>query len=202
MFEHYYILYTKKEPKIDKTETSIKFSETRYRYGKIDENNKKAFWDNFGKTESLKSNSKKRLTLIQKTDRFVNKLCFPLIAIAYSTIIFYGVYAENNLLVIWAGFLSLCFSAFFSSFFGIKVVQPIKNWIYKKFFFDFKVISILVLLFSVIVSFGLLGIYQVFFIDNQCLLFKSNNIGNTATLISLIIFFIDKSIEYNQTILD
>lgn len=61
MFEHYYILYTKKEPKIDKTETSIKFSETRYRYGKIDENNKKAFWDNFGKTESLKSNSKKRL---------------------------------------------------------------------------------------------------------------------------------------------
>lgn len=54
MFEHYYILYTKKEPKIDKTETSIKFSETRYRYGKIDENNKKAFWDNFGKTESLR----------------------------------------------------------------------------------------------------------------------------------------------------
>ena len=36
MFEHYYILYTKKEPKIDKTETSIKFSETRYRYGKIE----------------------------------------------------------------------------------------------------------------------------------------------------------------------
>lgn len=202
MFEHYYILYTKKEPKIVKTKTSIKFSETHYRYGKIDENNKKAFWDNFGKTESLKTNQRERLTLIQKIDRFVNKLCFPLIAISYSTIIFYGVYAENNLLVIWAGFLSLCFSAFFSSFFEIKFVQPIKNWIFKKFFFDFKVMSILVLLFSVIVSFVLLGIYQVYWIDNQSLIFKSDNIGNTATLISLIIFFADKSIEYNHKLED
>lgn len=200
MFEHYYILYTKKEPKIDKTETSIRFSETRYRYGKIDENNKKAFWDNFGKTESLKSNKDKKLTLIQKIDRFVNKLCFPLIAIAYSTIVFYGVYSENSLLIIWAGFLSLCFSAFFSSYFGIHVVQPIKNWLYKKFLFDFKVMSILVLFFSVIVSFGLLVVYQLFFFDNQSLLFKTDNIGNTATLISLIIFFVDKSIEYNQTL--
>lgn len=60
--------------------------------------------------------------------------------------------------------------------------------------------SILVLLFSVIMSFGLLGVYQLFFVDNKYLLFKLDNIGNTATLISLIIFFVDKSIEYNETL--
>ena len=198
MFEHYYILYTKKEPKIDKTKTSIIFSETRYRYAKIDTTDINIFWNNFCKTESLKTIKRKKLTFIEKLDRLVSKICFPLIAVAYSFMIFYGVYVENNLLVIWAGLLSFCFSIFFSSFFKISVIQPIKNCIYKKMLFNCKVMSILVLAISIFSSFILLIIYQNFFINTPHILFKLNNIGNTATLISLIVFFVDKSIEYNQ----
>ena len=64
--------------------------------------------------------------------------------------------------------------------------------------FNCKVMSILVLAISIFSSFILLIIYQNFFINTQYILFKSNNIGNTATLISLIVFFVDKSIEYSQ----
>ena len=64
--------------------------------------------------------------------------------------------------------------------------------------FNCKVMSILVLAISIFSSFILLIIYQNFFINTPHILFKSNNIGNTATLISLIVFFVDKSIEYSQ----